>query len=176
MMLERKNVDSKYKWDLTAIYNTEEDFLEDYKKAENKIKAFPSHKDLMCKSAENFFTALRDMFDIEAIIEKLWQYSFLNFAVDTSDNSAQSRNERVRNLAALAGSETWFVSPEILRLKDGVIDGWMKELPKLSTFRRYIERTRRYKPHTLSDDSEKLMSKMEECLGSIGIIAAEEPK
>ena len=166
MMLERKNVDSKYKWDLTAIYNTEEDFLEDYKKAEKKIKAFPSHKDVMCKSAENFFTALRDMFDIEAIIEKLWQYSFLNFAVDTSDNSAQSRNERVRNLAALAGSETWFVSPEILRLEDSVIDGWMKELPKLSTFRRYIERTRRYKPHTLSDDSEKLMSKMEECLGS----------
>ena len=31
MVLDRSNVDAKYKWDLTKIYKTEEDFYVDYK-------------------------------------------------------------------------------------------------------------------------------------------------
>ena len=166
MILERKDVDSRYKWDLTAIYKNEDEFSADYKNAEKKIKAFSAHESRMCKSAENFYAALCDMFNIDEIIQKLWQYSFLSFAVDTSDNSAQAMNARVRNLAVEAGSKSWFVSPQMLRLEDSVIEKWMSELPKLEVFRRYIEKTRRYKPHTLSDDCEKLMSKMEDCLGS----------
>ena len=34
MALERKDVDSKYKWDLSAIYKDEAAFYEDYAKAE----------------------------------------------------------------------------------------------------------------------------------------------
>ena len=32
-MLERKNIDPKYKWDLTKIYPTEDDFKADYEAA-----------------------------------------------------------------------------------------------------------------------------------------------
>ena len=39
MALERKDVDKKYKWDLSVIYKDEAAFFEDYAKAEKMIKA-----------------------------------------------------------------------------------------------------------------------------------------
>ena len=40
MALERKDVDQKYKWDLSVIYKDEEAFFDDYKKCEKMISDF----------------------------------------------------------------------------------------------------------------------------------------
>ena len=166
MVLERKDIDAKYKWDLTAIYKDDTAFTADFKAAEEKIKEFPKHAKTMTESAEGLYLALSDMADIEALIQKLWQFAFLSFTVDTSDNAAQSTSQRVRSLAVSAGNASWFVTPNLLRLKDGVIDAWIKEYPKLESFKRMLDKNSRLKPHTLSDECEKLISHMEECLGS----------
>ena len=166
MVLERKDVDAKYKWDLTAIYKDEAAFLADFKAAEAKIKEFSKHEKAMNESAEGLYLTLRDMADIEQIIEKLWQYAFLNFSVDTSDNAAQANTQRVRSLAISAGNASWFVTPNLLRLKSETIESWQKEYQPLSSFARLLEKNSRLKPHTLSDECEKLISRMEECFGS----------
>ena len=41
----RSEIDDKYKWDLTLIYKTIEDFEKDYKKAKEKIEKVSSYKD-----------------------------------------------------------------------------------------------------------------------------------
>ena len=165
-MLERKDIDPKYKWDLSVIYADEAAFNADYAKAEKLIKAFGAHEKTMCKSARDFYNTLKDMTEISAIIEKLWQYASLNFAVDTSNNTYQALNAKVRNLAVSAGTVAWFVSPYMLKLDESVVEGWFAELPELETFRRTVSKTMREKPYTLSDDCEILMSKMQDCLGS----------
>ena len=170
MALERKDVDKKYKWDLSVIYKDENAFFDDYKKCENMISDFKKHEKTMCSSAESFYNTLKDMTDIDAMIERLWQYSSLGFAVDTSDNNAQSLNARVRNLAVSAGEATWFVSPYMLKLDTSIVDKWFAEYPLLASYRRMVDKNMRYKPHTLSDECEILMSKMQDALGSHGDI------
>lgn len=165
-MLERKNIDKKYKWDLTVIYSDENAFYADYAKAEKMIKSFASHEKTMCKSAKDFYNTLADMTKIEAVIERLWQYASLNFSVDTSNNAYQALNAKVQSLAVMAGTASWFVSPYILKLDKETVDKWFSECPELETFRRMVEKTMREKPHTLSDECEMLMSKMQDCLGS----------
>ena len=164
-MLERKDIDKKYKWDLTAIYATEEKFFEDYAKAEALIKEFPKHEKTIIASAEGLRDAIRAVLDIEAIIEKLWQYASLNYATDTSNNGYQALNARVRNLAVMAGTASWFVSPYILRLDEKTVDEWFASCPELESYRRMMEKNMRMKPHTLSDECEQLMSKMDDFLG-----------
>ena len=110
-MKERKDIAEKYKWDLSVIYADENAFNEDYKRAESLIKAYAKHEKTMTRSASDFLLALTDMSAIEAIIERLWQYSSLNFAVDTSNNKYQALNARVRNLLVMAGEVSWFISP-----------------------------------------------------------------
>ena len=165
-MLERKDIDPKYKWDLSVIYENEEAFYAEYKKAEKLIRDFAAHEKTMCKSAKDFYSTLSDMTAIEAIIEKLWQYASLNFSVDTSNNNYQALNAKVRNLAVSAGTVSWFVSPYMLKLDEKTVEKWFIECPELESYRRMVNKTMREKPHTLSDECEMLMSKMQDCLGS----------
>ncbi len=166
--MERKDIDPKYKWDLTAIYENEDAFYADYALAEEKIKVYPKHEKTVTASAEGLYAALTDMCEIELIIGKLWQYASLGFAVDTSNNSFQSLNGKVRNLAVKAGAASWFVSPYVLKLDESVVEKWFAELPKLETYRRMVFKIMRGKAHTLSDEGEMLMSRLEDAFGGAG--------
>ena len=166
MVFERKDIDSKYKWDLSVIYADEAAFNADYALAEKQIKAFRAHEKNITKSAEELYAALADMAETEKLIYKLWQYASLSFSVDTSDNNAQALSTRTRSLAIAAGEATWFVTPYILKLDRAVVDAWFVECPKLETFRRMIDKIMLEKEHTLSDECEMLMSRMQDALGS----------
>ena len=166
MILERKDIDKKYKWDLTVIYKDEAAFNADYSKCETLIKDFAKHEATMAKSAEGLYNALTDMCAVEALIGKLWQYASLGFSVDTSDNYSQALNSKVRSLAILAGQVSWFVSPYLLKLDNDTVQGWFKEYPQLETYRRMIETTMREKEHTLSDECEILMANIQNAMGS----------
>ncbi len=165
MIKERKDIDQKYKWDLSVIYADEAAFFTDYKKAEALVKEFPKHEKTITASAVGLYEALVASCAIEDVIGKLWEYASLNFAVDTANNQYQALNARVRNLAISAGSASWFVEPYILRLEKKTLDAWFGEEPRLETFRRTVDLIMQRKAYTLSDECEMLMSKMRNAFG-----------
>ncbi|MBR2381164.1 MAG: oligoendopeptidase F [Clostridia bacterium] len=169
-MKDRKEIPAKYKWDLSVIYADEKAFYEDYAKVEKMIKEFPKHEKTMTKSAEGLYNCLRATCDAEAIIEKLWSYASLNFSVDSTNNAFQALNGKVRALAVQAGSASWFITPRLLALDTETVNAWFKEYPALEAFRRMIETTMREKPHTLSDECEQLMAKLQDGFGTHGDI------
>ena len=166
--LERKDIDKKYKWDLSVIYKDKEAFAADYAKAEALITEFAKHEKTMCQSAEALYNALNDYYAIEEIIEKLWHFASLNFAVESQNNEFQALNVRVRSLAIKASTVSWFVSPYLLRLDEKTVADWFVELPALETYRRAIETNQRSKPYTLSDECEQLMTKLADASGTAG--------
>ena len=115
-MLDRKNIDPKYKWDLTKIYPTEEDFKADFEQVEAIVKEFPAHEKAMCHSAKGLLAVLNDEARIEYLISKLWVYAHLYFDTDNSNKIHQARMGRGRSLAVGASAASWFVTPYILRL------------------------------------------------------------
>lgn len=165
-MFDRKEIDPKYKWDLTKIYETEEAFKADYDEASDIIKRFPNHEKEMGKSAAGLLAVLNDDAKLDYIISKLWTYAHLHFATDNSNNLHQARVGRVRSLAVSASAASWFVTPYILRLDEKTVEEWIKEEPGLETYRRTLSMVMRNKPHTLSDECEKLMANMGDALGS----------
>ena len=169
-MFDRKDIDAKYKWDLTKIYPTEDDFKKDYEEVEKIIKNFPTHEKNMCKSAQGLLAVLKDEAQLDYLISKLWVYAHLYFDTDNSNNIHQARMGRVRSLAINASSAGWFVNPYILRLDEKTVESWIAEEPGLETFRRTLYMVMRQKPHTLSDECEKLMANMGDALGSHGNI------
>ena len=166
IMLQRNEIDARYKWDLTAIYRSSEEFEADFSACNKLIEGFGAHEKSMLLSSSGLLSAMKDVTAISAKIEKMWCYAYLAFVVDTKDNSAQGMVARVRSLAAKADGATWFVSPYILRLDEEVLGSWYKECPALCDFSRMIEKTMREKPYTLSDECEKLMAKLSDCIDS----------
>ena len=169
-MLDRKNIDPKYKWDLTKIYPTEDSFKADFEEVEAIVKRFPAHEKTMCQSADGLLAVLNDEAKLEYVISKLWVYSHLAFDTDNSNNQAQARLGKVRSLAVSASAAGWFVNPYILRLDEKTVEGWISEQPALETYRRTLHMIMRQKPYTLSDECEKLIANMGDALGSHGDI------
>ncbi len=168
MIKDRKEIDKKYKWDLTAIYKTEAEFEKDYKLAEEKINSFKEYENAITDSATTLYKALSELYEIELIIDRLWQYASLSFATDTANNRFQALNSRVRNLAVLAGNASWFVTPKILKLDEKCVAEMFCELPELKKYGRKIQKILRLQPHTLSDNEEALLSQIDNCLDSHG--------
>ena len=166
MEKKRSEIDAKYKWDLTKIYATDADFDADLAECEKLIAAFSKHEKTMLASADGLLAALEDNTAIGRKIQKLWSYAFLGFATDTSDNASQGRVARVRTLNASAESATWFIQPYLLRLDSATVDKWVSECEALASYRRIIDKTLARKPYTLSDECEKLMAKLSDCLDS----------
>ncbi|MBQ2794334.1 MAG: oligoendopeptidase F [Clostridia bacterium] len=165
MIKERKDVEQRYKWDLSVIYADEDAFFADYKRAEALVKDFARHEKTITASAAGLYEALCASCEIENIIGRLWEYASLNFAVDTSNNNFQALNARVRNLAVEAGSASWFVQPYILKTDKKTVEKWFAVEPRLATFRRTVDKIMQRKAHTLSDECEMLMSRLENAFG-----------
>ncbi len=164
--MERHEIDQKYKWDLSAIYESDENFLADCKACEELTAAFSAHEKTMLGSAEGLLSTLRALREISGKIEKLWCYAHLTFTTDTRESANQARVARVRSLAASADEAMWFVSPYIIRLDEETVDRWYAECPALLSFKRMIDKGLREKPYILSDECEKLMSKLSDCIDS----------
>ena len=164
----RSEIPAKYKWDLTGIYKTEADFDADFERAKAIIADFPRRRDTMTKSAQELYDTLQANTDLERVLSKLYEYSFLSSDLDKSDNKYLALNGKVMNLLNDAASATFFISPALVKIKDKTLDEWYKEFPKLEEFRRTIDVNRRYRKYTLSDDKEQLLADIGICLGTHG--------
>jgi len=130
------------------------------------IAEFSKHETTLTSSARSLCEALDDYVKIDGILERLWQYAFLGYSLDTSDNSFQSLQAKVRSLINSASAASWFLRPYILKLDEKLIDGWFSECAELSVYRRMIDKIVRNKPYSLSDDCELMLSGIEDCFGS----------
>lgn len=166
MTFTRENAPEQYKWDLSAIYPTEEAFEADYEKAKALIERFPAHQTTMTESPEGLYAMFCDSTALSRLIEKLFEYAMLHSDLDKGDNRYLALMGRVRNLACEAGAASFFVSPKILSLSKKTTAKWLKEYPALEEYRRAIETEQRYRPHTLSDENEKLLADLQIALDS----------
>ena len=166
MVKNRCDIDAKYKWDLSRIYESLDDFNKDFELAGKKIKEYARQEKTICLDAEHLYLALTSLTEIEEMIEKLFRYAYLNFCLDTSDNAYQALTGKVRSLAVKAGGASWFVAPYILKLGSDKVNEWVNGYAPLSVYRRYLDKILRTEPHKLSDECERLMTSLEDCLGS----------
>lgn len=166
MAISRDKVDEKYKWNLAEIFPTDESFEEEFALSERLIAAYPANENKMTESADALYRALCELTELEGHIERLWDFAFLSYSLDTRDNSAQAKMARVRSLAVKADSASWFVTPSLIALSREQTEKFLAECPKLSEYKRIIEMAQAKKPHTLNGDGEKLLARLGDCLGT----------
>ena len=158
--MNRENIESKYKWDLTPIFSSEDDFNNLYKDVESKIEKFKSHEKIMGNNEESFYNAINDYYKISRDLDKLQVYTDLLSDIDTSNNNNQALKLKVINLLDKWNKATFFITPTILKKDYKEIENFYEEEPKLKEYETIIKREFRYKEHILSDIEEKLLSSM----------------
>ena len=165
-MKERKDIESKYTWDLEKIYSSTDEFNKDYDLVKSKIKELFQYEKNMTDNSNNFYNTIKLSFEIERLIDKLSVYTSLSFDLDTSNNKMQELSERVSNLRSEYSKNSYFIVPSILKLDREVIDKYMEEVPSLKDYEVSINEIYRYKDHTLSDEEEKILSSIGKIVGN----------
>ena len=164
--MDRKEIEEKYKWDLSKIYKSINEFNKEYDEVSKNIDYFSKYESIMLDNANSFYETIDNYFYISRILEKLAVYSHLLFDEDTANNSNQALSAKVSNLFDKFSKISYFVTPNILTKEYKEIEEYYKEEPKLKDYEIIIKNEYRYKEHTLSDIEEKLLSSITKMLNN----------
>ena len=164
--MDRQEIEEQYKWDLTPIYKSIDEFNKEYDNISKKINNFKKYEKTMLNNANTFYETINEYFNISRILEKLLVYAHLLFDEDTGNNQNQALSAKVSNLFDNFSKISFFVTPNILKKDYSEIEKYYKEEPKLKDYEIIIKNEYRYKEHTLSDIEEKLLSSITKMLNN----------
>src|SRR5881397_3749757 len=75
--LERSAIEEKYKWDLSKMYASQDDWEAHYKQVESMIKDFAAKAGKVGESANSLLSALKHRDEINIQLEKVMGYASL---------------------------------------------------------------------------------------------------
>ncbi|MGD8305605.1 MAG: oligoendopeptidase F [Ignavibacteria bacterium] len=178
--LERKDVEDKYKWNLTDIYPTREAWQADLDKLSKEIDKLPEFKGRLGESSEMLYNALTSSSDVVKTLYRAYVYAnnLSNENLNISENQAMI--QQMQSIGTKLGEVTAYFEPEILQIPDEKIDQFFKEQAeeenekveppmekldklrkdqaKLKDFDMYIDNIRRLREHTLTEAEEKILA------------------
>ena len=156
-VLNRAEVEEKYKWDLAHIFKSDEEWEKAYAQAKASVHDIERFKGRL-DSAGTILEALKESEDKARKLERLSYYAGLKSAEDTRVPKYQSMAQRIQMLGIEYASAYSFFEPEILRLSNRKIDSFCQELPALAMYKRHLRRITRERKYTLSDKEEKILA------------------
>ena len=156
----RDNIEAKYKWDLTHIYQSDEAWQNDYSRVCDEIKTVAAFSG---KVAEDPKAALTAYFRLEKEIMPVYEYAFLRKETDNADPSAQALKDRAIRLIVQMQTAAAFMEPELLGMDETVLKA-LAEDPEMSDYDAYLRTVILNKSHTLSKDQEQLIAMMGEVM------------
>ena len=113
--MKRTEIDNKYKWDLTTIYKTEEDFLVELNNIKIKISNISKYEELIKKDLSCLFDMIYTYYDIVYFINKLFLYAHLLFDTDTKNEKYQEYVGKVSNLDEDFSKLSSYMIPALLK-------------------------------------------------------------
>jgi oligoendopeptidase F len=144
-------------WDLTHIFKTEEEYRELFSDLKNFYSNIGEFKGRLGNSPEILLECLEFEKRLEQIAERLAHYSSLKNAEDSSNNENLSRRAELTNLLTKVREAASYVNPEIQAIPDDKFQRFLDD-PVLTDWRISLRKLRRYKPHTLSEPEERLLT------------------
>lgn len=156
----RSEIDNKYKWDLTKIFKSETEFLEELDRINEEIKKISSYEDKFMSSAKSLYDFLKFLDKLEMNIERLHSYAHQKYDEDTTNSNSLKNNELVKNLYDDYTRLTGFVHPNFMKYDYDLIEKYYKEYPELKEYEFTLYNIYKYKEHMLDDNTEKVLSSM----------------
>lgn len=158
----REEIDSKYKWDLSSMFPSDEAFeagLEELKAYCPKLLAF---KGKISTSAQALleFLQLEDQMDL--LLYKVINYAERKGDEDTRVAKYQAYVANATSAYTQVGEATSWFAAELLAIPAESVEKFYAEVPALEFYRRKLNKILNQREHTLSAEEEALLARAEE--------------
>lgn len=157
-MKTRNQINDNFKWDLSPLCSSDEDFYKGLEKVNGYIKKFKNFENkLNNKETILKFFKLDEEFD--DLIEPLYMYVHLKHDEILSDRKRNEMSEKISHILSELSVETSFVTTELHELPDEIIDDILQD-KRFKDYDRMFENIKKEKIHMLSKEEEKLLAGM----------------
>lgn len=161
---KRDEIEEKYKWDLTRIYKTEEEFEKDLEKLNTLIDKIPSFKGKLFSDSKTLKLYFELEEEIDRLSNKLYSYAHLQHDVDVSDTTSQKRQDLIMSSLYKYSEKDSFFQEELFAIDYDKVKELLNEDAYLKNYELQIERQNRYRDHYLTSDKEEIVSTMSKAL------------
>jgi len=158
----REEIDSKYKWDLSSMFPSDEAFeagLEELKAYCPKLLAF---KGKISTSAQALLEFLQLEDQMNLLLYKIINYAERKSDEDTRVAKYQAYVANATSAYTQVGEATSWFAAELLAIPAESIEKFYAEVPALEFYRRKLNKILNQREHTLSAEEEALLARAEE--------------
>lgn len=154
----RDQIDEKYKWNLTDIYKTDEDWELDFQWVENNVSNYKKYEGNLSVSPELLLACLKFDDEISAKIDRLYLYAMLAKDSDMRLTKYQAMDDRIKALYSKASTASSFINPELLSIENEKLISFINSNSELKVYRHAIENLIRSGNHTLKKEQEEILA------------------
>ena len=158
----REEIDSKYKWDLSSMFPSDEAFeagLEELKAYCPKLLAF---KGKISTSTQALLEYLQLEDQMTLLLYKIINYAERKSDEDTRVAKYQAYVANATSVYTQVGEATSWFSAELLAISAESVEKFYAQVPALEFYRRKLNKILNQREHTLSAEEEALLARAEE--------------
>ena len=161
----RDEIDDKYKWDLSQIYSSLEEWNKDFEYVKANGDKYLEFKGKL-NNADNILKYFKFDEEFSKKADSLYMYAALKFDEDTSNSKYQELKGKIEKVLTDLSAKTSFVIPELLKLSKEDFDKFMIEKDELKMYDYEFRNILRMKKHILSDKEEELLASLGKSLNN----------
>ena len=157
-IVERNNIEEKYTWDLSSMFESDEAFEKALDEAAAYIPKIKEYEGKVVKNAETLLSYLKLNDEVKILLSKISNYAQRKSDEDTRVAKYQDYTNKSMSLyVSVDAASAWFI-PELLTLSDEEIESFYKECGELELYRRKLSQIFAQRAHTLSPKEEELLA------------------
>ena len=154
----RDQIEDKYKWDLTHLFQSDDDWQAGKTELEGMIGEIGKFKGTLASSADQLYNCLELTSDVWKKYSLLSGYASKLSDQDTRESGPMGMTQEIGQIGTKLSAAGAYIDPEILAIETKTIEKFMKDKPELENYSHYIDDIQRLKPHTRSAEIEEVIS------------------
>jgi oligoendopeptidase F len=154
----RKDVPGEYKWKISDIYPSVDAWQIDKTKLKELLAKIDEASKGWTDSPQKMFAMLSLADEINLKSLHLYSYSKREYDTDMSNPLFLNLKGEIQSLGVEANMKLTFINTDLLKMDEKTVERYLTELPKLETYRFFIEQVVRSKKHILPLEQEKLIA------------------
>jgi len=153
----RDEIPESDRWDLAHLYTDDAAWEREFVDLQQRYPQITQFRGKLSESPASLLAALEFEKSVDQPLERLGTYASLRVSENASDPAFLEREARLQNLHTDIVEKCSYISPELMAIPEGKFAALIAA-PELNLWRTVLERLRRFKPHTLNENEERLLA------------------
>ncbi len=143
---ERAEIPEQYIWDIQSMYESNDLWEADFKKAQKLIEEIGALKGSVTESPEKLLETLETDLTLDRVLTNLFTFAKMKQDENTKNGTYQAMTSRAESLGTEASSATSFIIPEIMAADADHIWNMVEALKGLSLYKQHLDDIMRSNP------------------------------